>query len=99
MPRDPVTDNGCKFSHLQIETAIIPRRNAKRVFIEAHLSAAITGVEPTVQPCLSKEINVRSELRVEKERQSRVEKIVNIAVDESGCWLLEMICLKVDRAA
>src|SRR5205814_1760157 len=39
MSRDPITNNGCKLSHLQIETAIIPRCKAKRILIEAKLSA------------------------------------------------------------
>src|SRR5207247_7904927 len=96
MPRDPITDNGRKLPHLQIETAIIPRRKAERIFIEANLSAVITGVEPTVEPRLSKEINLRPELRVEKEREARIEEIVDLAVDEAGCRLLEMIRFQVD---
>ncbi len=99
MPWDPIAHHGCKLPHLQIETAIIPRRKAKRIFVETNLSAVITGVEPTIQPRLSKEINLRPKLRIEKQRQTRIEEIVDFAVDESGRWLLEMIEFKVDRAA
>src|SRR6266566_2792450 len=98
MPRDPITDNGCKLSHLQIETAVIPRRKAERIFIEANLSAVITGIEPTVQPRLSKEINLGPELRIKKQRKTRIEKIVDVAVDESRRWLLEIVKFGVDGA-
>src|SRR5205823_8784430 len=99
MPRDPITNNGCKLSRLQIETAIIPRRKAKRIFIEANLSTAITGVETTVEPRLSKKINLRPELCIEKQRQTRVEEIIDLAVDESRRWLLEIVKFGVDGAA
>jgi hypothetical protein len=99
MPWDPIAHHGCKRPRLQIETAIIPRRKAKRIFVETNLGAAITGVEPAVQPRLSKEINLRPKLCIEKQRQTRIEEIVAFAVDESRRRLLEMIDFKVDRAA
>src|SRR5712692_1754292 len=99
MPRDPITDNGCKLPYLQIETAITPRRKPKRIFIEANLSYVITGVEPTVQPRLSKEINLGPKLCIEKQRQTRIEEIVDLAVDESRRWVLEIVKFGVDGAA
>ena len=73
MPWDPIAHHGCKLPHLQIDTAILPRRIAKRIFVEANLGAVITGVEPAVQPRLSKEIDPAPKLRIEKERQTRIE--------------------------
>src|SRR6266567_6483726 len=99
MPRHPVADDGRKLSYLQIKTAIIPRRKAKRVFIEANLSAASSGIEPTIKSRLSKEINLRPELCIEKQRQTRVEEIVDVAIDESRRWLLEIVKFGVDGAA
>src|SRR5437763_5095864 len=98
MSRDPITDNGCKLPYLQIETAIIPRRKAERIFIEANLSVVIARVEPTVQPRLSKEINLGPQLRIEKQRQTRIEEIVDLAVDETRRWLVEVVKFGVDGA-
>src|SRR6266481_4311910 len=50
--RDRNTDNGRKLSLLQIETAIIPRRKAERIFIEANLGAVIARIESTINPGL-----------------------------------------------
>src|SRR6266508_6365124 len=99
MPWDPIAHHGCKRPRLQIETAIIPRRKSKRIFVEADLSAFIAGVESTIQPRLSKEIKLRPKLCIEKQRQTRIEEIVAFAVDESRLWLLEMIDFKVNGAA
>src|SRR5437870_4983087 len=99
MARDPITDNRCKFSQLHIETAIIPRRKAKRIFVKTNLSSVIAGIEPAIESRLSEEINLRPQLRVEKESQSRIEEVVNVAVDEPGRWLLEMIRFEIDCAA
>src|ERR671918_37456 len=99
MPWDPIAHHGCKRPHLQIEAAIIPRRKAKRIFIEANLSSVIAGVEPTIQPRLSKEIKLRSKLCIEKQRQTRIEESVNVAIDEAGRRLFEVIDLQIERTA
>src|SRR6266513_1187768 len=98
MSWDPITDNGCKLSHLQVETAIIPRRKAKRILIEANMSDAITGGADTVRPRMSKEINLCPELGIEKQRQTRVEEIVDLAVDQSRRWLMEIVKFGVNGA-
>src|SRR4030095_1770960 len=99
MPGDPIAHHGGELADLQSETAILPRRNAQCVFVEPNLSPVIARVKTAIQPRLRKEINLRADLRIEKECQSRIEKIVDFAVDESRRWLLEMIEFKVERAA
>src|SRR6266700_1046415 len=99
MSRHPTSDDGCKFTNLQSETAVVPRRNAECIFVEPNLGSVITRVEAAIQSRLREEINLRSELCVEKKCQARVEKIVDLAVDEPRGGLLEMINLDVDRAA
>src|SRR5215469_7592857 len=99
MPPDPITYNGGKLAHLQIEGAVIPGRKTKRIFIEAHLSAASCRIKPAIDPRLRKEINMRTVLRVEKERQAWIKEVIGSAVDESWRRLLEMIRFKIDCAA
>src|SRR6266568_4899554 len=99
MPRDKIADNGGELTDLQSEAAVLPRRKAKRIFVEPNLGAVIARVEAAIESRLREEINVRAELSVEEKCQARVEEIVDVAVDEPRCWLLEMIKLDIDRAA
>ena len=99
MPRDPIADNGGELAGLKRKTAVLPRRNPKRVFIQTNLSAVIARVKTTIYSRLRKEINLRSDLRVQKECQPRVEKSVDAAVNETGRGLFEMIDLQIERAA
>ena len=59
----------------------------------------VARIEPTIESRLCKEVNLRSKLGVEKQCQTRVEEIVDFAVDESRRRLLEMITYKVNCAA
>src|SRR5439155_16476173 len=99
MPRHPIANDSSELADLQSETAILPRGNAKCVFVEADLGAVIGRVEPAVKSRLREKINMRPELCVQKQRQTRIEEIVDLAVDETGRRLLEMINFEVDRAA
>src|SRR5207244_12507476 len=56
-------------------------------------------IKASIQTRLNKNIDLRPNLSVEKQRQPRVEKVVNVTVNKSGRRLLEMISLKIDRAA
>src|SRR5438477_6641735 len=99
MPGHEVTDNGSKFTDLQSKAAVLPWRHAQGVFIEAEGSSMVARIEPTIESRLCKEVNLRSKLGVEKQCQTRVEEIVDFAVDESRRRLLEMITFEVDCAA
>src|ERR1700730_14891067 len=99
MPRDPIADHGSELTDLQGETAVLPRSNAKCVLIKPDLSALIARIESTIESRLNKKINLGPDLCIEKERQARVEKVVDLAVDESRRWLLKMISLNIDGAA
>src|SRR4029434_6356047 len=48
---------------------------------------------------LREEIHLRADLRVEKQRKTIIEKVVDIRVDETGRGLLEIIKFQIDRAA
>src|SRR5437764_14542142 len=63
------------------------------------MGAVIAWVEPTIKPRLDKEINLGSDLRIEKECQTRVEEIVDVTIDQSRRGLLEIVDFKIDRAA
>src|SRR4030095_957427 len=99
MPLNPIAHDRGKLADLQIETAIIPRRETKRIFIKTDFSATSTRVEPAIESLLSKEINLGPDLRVVKESQARIEEIVDLAVDEPRRRLLEMIHFKINSAA
>src|SRR6266853_434558 len=99
MARDPVADHGCKLTDLKSESPVLPGSESQRVFVESDLSAAITRIKTSIQTRLNKNINMRPNLGVEKQRQPRIEKVVNITINESGRRLLKMISLKIDRTA
>src|SRR6266403_1139780 len=99
MPRDPVADYGGELTDLKSESSVLPWGEAEGVFVEADLSAMITWIKTSIQTRLNKKINLRPNLGVEKQRQPRIEKVVNITINESGRGLLEMIFLNIDRAA
>src|SRR6476620_9098744 len=99
MARHPIADDGSELSHLQGKTPVVPRRDPERIFVEPDLSAVITWIKTSIQTRLNKNINLRPNLGVEKQRQPRIEKVVNITINESGRRLFEMISLKIDRAA
>src|ERR1700751_4554095 len=99
MPRDPVADYGGELTDLQSESSVLPWGESEGVFVEPDLSAAITWIKTSIQTRLNKNINLRPNLDVEKQRQPRIEKVVYITVNESGRRLLKMISLKIDRTA
>ena len=84
MARNPIAYNSGELAQLQSEPAVRPWRDAERVFIEPNLSAMVAGIKPTIQPRLRKKINLRPYLGVEKQGQTRIEKVVDAAVDEPG---------------
>jgi len=59
----------------------------------------IAGIEAAIESRLREEINLRPELRVEKQRETRIEEIVDLRVDETRRRLLEVISFKINRAA
>src|ERR1700730_14430668 len=99
MTRDPIADDSGELADLQSQTAILPRRDAKRVFVEPEIGAVIARVEPAIKSRLHEEINLRPDLRVEKQRETRIEEIVDLRIDKTRRRLLEMISFKVNRAA
>ena len=99
MPRDPIADNRCEFAGLKRKTAVFPWRNPKCILIQADLSAIIRWIKPTVDSGLREKINVRAKLRVDKKRQTRIEKSVDAAVDQTGRGLFEMVNFQIEGAA
>src|SRR2546428_6734254 len=99
MPRDKIADDGGELTDLQGETSILTRRNPKRIFVEPNLSAVIARIESAINSRLHKQINMRTKLPVEKQRQTGIEEIVDLAVDKARRWLLEMITFDIDGAA
>src|SRR6266513_1953308 len=99
MPRDPVADYGGELTDLKSESSVLPGSESHGVFVQPDLSAAITGIKTSIQTRLNKRIDLSPDLGVEKQRQPRIEKVIPITIEESGRRLLEMISLKIDRAA
>ena len=99
MARDPIADYGGELTDLKSESSVLPWGESESVFVESDLSAVITWIKTSIQTRLNKNINLRPNLGVEKQRQPRIEKVVNITINESGRRLLEMISLNIDRAA
>ena len=96
MPRDPVADDRSELTYLEREP-IVPRRNAKCVLRESNLRAATGGIKAAIEPRLRKKIDVRPDLRVQKEDQPRIKQIVDLAIDQPRRRLIEMVKFQVDR--
>src|SRR5437867_6362782 len=99
MSRHPIAYDRGELTNLQRKAAIVPRCDAKRVLVRAHLRAMIARVEPAIQPRLHKDINVRPNLCIEENRQPRIEQRIDLAVDQTGRRLLEMVKLEIDCPA
>src|SRR5438132_9281384 len=78
---------------------MIQRSLAKKVFVQPDLRALIRGIKTTIQARLGEEIEVLSELRVEKERYSRIEKETVVGLDKSRRALIDEVTFKVDQSA
>src|SRR6266496_2219250 len=99
MSRDPIADDGCEFADLQSKTTVLPRRDSKRILIQANLGAVVAGIEPAIESRLREEIHLRTDLRVDKQRKTIIEKVVDIRVDQTGRGLLEIVKFQIDCAA
>ena len=99
MARDPVADDGGELSDLKVNRPSSQGVNAEGVFVEPDLGAVITWIKTSIQPRLNKNINLRPDLGVEKQRQPRIEKVVDVTVNKSGRRLLKIVKFKIDRAA
>src|SRR4029450_5626847 len=99
MARHPIADDRGELTDLRRETTIIPRRGTQRVFVEPNLSAVIARIKAAIEPRLCKEINLRSDLGVEKKRESRIKEIINIANDQPGRRLFEIVKFQIESAA
>src|SRR4051812_31362413 len=98
MPRHPVADDGGELTNLQSEPPVFPRCVTKGVFVDADFRAVVTRIKTAVQSRLAEEIKLFAELRVEKKREARIEKIVDVTVNQPGRRLLEMVELEVNRS-
>ena len=96
MAWEPTADDSRKFSHLQGESAVAPRRDSEGIFIHAGLSAEISRIEPAVEARLSEEVNVRPSLSIEKKAKSRSKEVVPVRSDQSWRGLREMVILQIE---
>src|SRR5581483_3728575 len=99
MPRHPIADHGREFSDLEIDPRIIEWRVAKKIFVGASFRPFIGGIETAIDPRLHEEINVTRPLRVEEDRQSRIEEPLIAREDQSRRRLIEVIRFKIDKSA
>src|SRR5215472_14461409 len=99
MSRNPIADDGRELADLQRKTTVLPRRDSKRILIQANVGAVIARIEPAIELRLREEIDLRTDLRVDKQRKTIIEKVVDIRVDETGRGLLEVIKLQIGCAA
>src|SRR2546422_3119944 len=89
MSLDPIADDRREFSKLQIETTILPRSDAKRVFVEPYSEAVVAGIEAAIDTRLREDVNTRPELRIQEKREPRVEEKMFVRVDQSERRLVD----------
>src|SRR5215468_5608427 len=99
MSRNPIADDRRELADLQSKTTVLPRRDPKRVLVQANVGAVIARIEPAIESRLREEIHLRTDLRVDKQRKTIIEKVVDIRVAETGRGLVEVINLQIGCAA
>src|SRR5215472_7413435 len=99
MSRNPIADDGRELTGLQRKTTVLPRSDSKRVLVQANVGAVIARIEPAIESRLREEIHLRTDLRVDKQCKTIIEKVVDIRVDQTGRGLLEVIKLQIGCAA
>src|SRR6478735_11514138 len=99
MSRDPISDDCREFAGLQCETTVLPWGDSKRILVQANVGAVIARIEPPIQSRLREEIHLRTRLRVQKQRETRIEEIVDFRINEARRRLFEIIKFQIDSAA
>src|SRR5215468_7832572 len=99
MSRNPIADDRRELADLQSKTTVLPRRDSKRVLVQANVGAVVARIEPAIESRLREEIHLRTDLRVDKQGKTIIEKVVDIRVDETGRGLLEVIKLQIGCTA
>src|SRR3954468_17589710 len=99
MSRNPIADDGRKLADLECKTAVLPWGDSKRIFVQPNVGAVVGRIEAAIEPRLREEIHLRTRLRVQKQRETRIEQIVDFRVDEARRGLLEIIKFQIDCAA
>src|SRR5438105_14091907 len=94
MALDVISDNGGELADLEGEPAILPRRQAQRIFVQPNCGPVIARVESAIKSRWCEEIHMFAELRVEITRETRIEVFLDLTVDQFGRWLLEVVNLK-----
>src|SRR5438105_14810122 len=65
VPRNPIADHGCELPDLEVDA--LRWAVAEKIFIQPHLGTFITWIESAVHARLRKDINLRSNLSIEKQ--------------------------------
>src|SRR5438477_3466528 len=92
----PVPHDRREFSHLKVNSTVLPGSDAKRIFIGSHFQITIARVKTAIYPRLGEDINCRANLRVEKQAQPRIKKKITLTVDEGGTRSIQMIEFKIE---
>src|SRR6476661_5414999 len=99
MSRNPIADDGREFAGLQCETTVLPWGDSKRILVQANVGAVIARIESPIQSRLREEIHLRTGLRVQKQRETRIKQIIDFRINEPGRGLLEIIKFQIESAA
>src|SRR4029078_5766719 len=65
----------------------------------ANVRAVIARIEPAIESRLGEEIHLRTRLRVQQKRETRIKHIVDLGINEPGRGLFESIKFQIDSAA
>src|SRR5436190_11244885 len=96
MPCDPIANDSRELTNLEIDPHVASEAVPNEILVEPNLGALVARIEATIGPRLRKDIDTGSDLRIEKQGQTRVKKNVIIGIDETGSWLVDQIGLEID---
>ncbi len=99
VPVVPISYDGRELADLHVEAPVVPRCEAERVFIETHACLGGGGIKAAIDARLREDIDVRTELRIEEEREPRIEERMPIGFDQRGRGLFEVVALQVHESA
>ena len=97
MPRDPIADDGRELSDLEIDAHILSEAVTDEILIQPNLGALVARIEATIGARLRKDIDMRSDLGVEKQGQTRIKENVVVGINETRSGLIDQISFEIDQ--
>ena len=99
MPWYPIADHGREFSDLKVHPLFVSGRVTKQIFVQPHFRSSVGRVEAAIDTHLPEEIEMLRPLRIDKDRQPRIEKKSLTRVYQRRRSLIDEIGFQINQSA